>query len=66
MSALGMAPGRIAGYSEMTNAGLHCAEAGPVTLAASLYACPASEGLRKVIGLEHESGLQSLRHGTHP
>src|SRR5258707_4965788 len=37
-----------------------------VTLAASLYRCPASEGLAKVIRLEHEGSLQPLRHGARP
>ena len=37
-----------------------------VTLAASLYACPASEGLRNVIRLGHEGSLRPLRHGARP
>src|SRR5216684_1742059 len=61
-----MDPGRIAGYSEVTNAGSSLGEVGPLTLAASLYSCPPSEGLRKVIRLEHESSLRPLRHGACP
>src|SRR5260370_25134844 len=66
IAALGMDPGRIEGSSEVTNAGSSLGEVGPLTLAARLYPCPASEGLRKVIRLEHESSLRPLRHGTRP